>query len=119
MKPPEKRLAPALVGNQSAEAKRNGVRTMTTKAILPDRENCTILLVAPPPADELRLARFRRKLRDLRRDTLLRNIDLFLEQADEAEARGDHKAHAWAMARWNAVWDVLDARDGLSVGASK
>jgi hypothetical protein len=32
---------------------------------------------------------------------------------DQAKARGDRSAEEWAKARWNCVWDELDARDGI------
>lgn len=66
-----------------------------------------------PLSTETRLARFRSKLAGLSRATLLRNVDLLLDQADRAKANGDRWLAAWALARWNAIWDELDRRDGI------
>ena len=57
--------------------------------------------------------RFRAGLSGLSRATPLRNVDLLLDQADRAKADGDTWLAAWAMARWNAVWNELDRRDDV------
>ena len=64
-------------------------------------------------ADEQRIEDFRRAVRSATRRDLLNNVDHYLEQMDQAKARGDRSALEWAKARWNAVWDELDARDGF------
>jgi hypothetical protein len=57
---------------------------------------------------------FRRRVRGTSREHLLRNVDYYLLQQDQAILAGDRHAQAWARKRWNIVWDELDARDGIS-----
>jgi hypothetical protein len=66
-------------------------------------------------AVEQRIEDFRRAVRSATRRDLLNNVDHYLEQMDQAKARGDRTALEWAKARWNCVWNELDARDGIQV----
>jgi hypothetical protein len=47
-------------------------------------------------------------------ENLRRNVDVYLQQMDQAILAGDRHAMAWARKRWNLVWDEIDARDGIS-----
>ncbi len=63
--------------------------------------------------EEQRIEDFRRAVQRAPRRDLLNNVDRYLDQMDQAKARGDRSAEEWAKARWNCVWDELDARDGI------
>jgi hypothetical protein len=61
-----------------------------------------------------RVENFRRLVSGATRETLVRNVDVYLQQLDQAILAGDRHAQAWARKRWNIVWDELDRRDGIS-----
>ena len=61
--------------------------------------------------EERRTEDFCRVVRRATRPDLLNNVDNYLERMDQAKARGDRSALDWVKARWNCVWDELDARD--------
>ncbi len=61
------------------------------------------------------IEQFHRAIRSTSRRHLLNNVDRYLDQMDQAKARGDQESLALATAKWNAVWDELDTRDGTPV----
>jgi hypothetical protein len=65
-------------------------------------------------AEEHRIEDFRRPVQRATRQNLLANVDLYLEQMAQAKARGDRSALEWPKARWNCVWNEIDARDGIA-----
>jgi hypothetical protein len=63
----------------------------------------------PKKVEDFRRAVQRASCQDLRN-----NVDHYLDQMDQARARGDLPALAWARMRWNLVWAELDRRDGIA-----
>jgi hypothetical protein len=56
---------------------------------------------------------FRRLVRNASRENLRRNVDVYLQQADQAQARGDLYGAALARKKWNIAWDEIERRDGI------
>lgn len=54
---------------------------------------------------------FRRLVQGASTAHLRRNVDVYLQQLDQAILAGNRHAMAWARKRWNIVWDELDRRD--------
>jgi hypothetical protein len=81
-------------------------------------QDSEVTITPPQPARNLlprqRVEDFRRLVRGASRETLYRNVDVYLQQMDQAILCGDRHAQAWARKKWNIVWDEIDARDGIA-----